>query len=261
MTLDQALQRRSLIGKAGACVCILFAIAILDGVVAQMREPVNVFQVLPGAALQINGSLAEKLSGIEELTHTSTTDAIHVTFETLYSGFWLGGYMWRALLTVDAPCAPGSYTVTVGLRNNPQPKPLASFQIHVHPDANRLRQTYQSIIQRTFNLSPWWLVGALLPLIGLAFGVVYWLSQKISALLAQRGEAEIYLVREAELGQDIAFGLGTRHGIRVGSQVTVLNGSGQPVGAAIVSKVSETDALARVGLEGDVKPGYMVVKG
>jgi hypothetical protein len=261
MTLEQALQRRSLIGKAGACVCVLFVFAILDAVVAQVREPVNVFQVLPGAALQINGSLAEKLSGIEELTYTSSTDAIHITFETLYSGFWLGGYMWRALLTVDAHCAPGTHTVTVGLRNNPQHKPLASFQIHVHPDANHLRQTYKSIIQRTFNISPWWLVGALLPLIGLAFGAVFRLSQKISGLMAKRGEAEIYLVREVELGQEIAFGLGTQHGIQVGTPVTILNESGQPVGAAIVSKVAETDALAKVGLECDVKPGYLVVKG
>jgi hypothetical protein len=260
MTLEQAVQWRNVIGKATAYLCMVLAIAMLDGVIAQFREPVNVFHLLPGTSESINGHLQEQLAAIEELTCTSSSDSIQVTFESLHSGFWLGGYMWRGKLTVSPQAVPGKYSVVIRPRGKPEQKSDLTFRVNVYADEASHRQSFKSIIRRTADFSPWWVVAVLLPIVGVAFGSVFLLSQKIDGLMAQSGKAEVYLVRPEEFGQEIAFGLGTRHGVQVGSRVTILNETGQPVCTAEIQQVSATDAVARAGSECDVKPGYVAMR-
>jgi hypothetical protein len=260
MTLEQAVQWRNVIGKATAYLCVVLAIAMLDGAIAQFREPANVFNLLPGTTVSINGHLQEQLPGIDELTYTSSSDSVQVTFETLHSGFWLGGFMWRGKLIVSPQAVPGKYSVMVRPRGKLEQKSDLTFRINVYANEGSHRQSYKSIIQRNTDLSPWWVVVVLLPIAGVAFGSVFLLSQKIDGLMAQSGKAEVYLVREEEFGQEIAFGLGTQHGVQVGSRVTILNETGQPVCTAEIQQVSATDAVARAGSECDVKPGYVAMR-
>ena len=76
--------------------------------------------------------------------------------------------------------------------------------------------------------------------------------------MVKQGRAEVYRVRGGEGGYEIAFGLGTRHGIQTGACLTLSNERGEPMGTVAVCKVSETDSLATVGLDCTVKPGYII---
>lgn len=76
--------------------------------------------------------------------------------------------------------------------------------------------------------------------------------------MAKGGEAEVYWVRTGIMGYEIAFGLGTKHGVRIGDRFILYNEEGRPVGAVEVQQASETDSLGIVCIDCAVRPGYIV---
>lgn len=258
MNLDQASRWRNLAGKAGAFFCILMVIGVFDALIAQFRQPPNVLHVLPGTSVEINGSLEEKVRGIQDLTYISSSDLIRLSFETTHPGFWFGGQMWCGRLTIRPHIEPGEYSLTVIPKGKKPQKSRLVFRIKVYPDLSSHQQSFKSLIRRYLGISPWWVAVFFLPLTVLMFGMVFYLSQKTEYLMAQEGKAEVYRVKKGEAGYEIAFGLGTRHGVQPGSRLILLNESGQPVGTAEVREASETDSVAITGLDCVVKPGYIV---
>lgn len=258
MNLDQASRWRNLAGKAGAFFCILMFIGVFDALIAQFRQPPNVLDVLPGTSIEINGSLAEKVRGIQELTYISSSDLIRLSFETTHAGFWFGGQMWRGLLMISPHIEPGEYSLTIIPRGKTPQKSSLVFRINIYRDLSSHQQSFKSLIRRYLGIPPWWVAVFSLPLTALTFGMVFYLSQKTGYLMAQEGKAEVYRVKKGEAGYEIAFGLGTTHGVQPGSRLILLNESGQPVGTAEVREASETDSVAMAGLDCVVRPGYIV---
>jgi len=258
MNLDQASRWRNLAGKAGAFFFLLMFIGILDALIAQFRQPPNVLHVLPGTSVEINGSLEERVRGIQELTYISSSDLIRLSFETTHPGFWFGGQMWRGMLTIRPPIEPGEYSLTVIPKGKTPQKSRLVFRIKVYPDLSSYQQSFKSLIRRYLGISPWWVAVFSFPLTALVFGMVFYFSQKTGYLMAQEGKAEVYRVKKGEAGHEIAFGLGTRHGVQPGHRLILLNESGQPVGTAEVREASETDSVAITGLDCMVRPGYIV---
>jgi hypothetical protein len=237
---------------------VLFLLTILDAVISQFRAPLNVFHLRAGGVVEINGQLEENVTGTDQLSYTSSSEHLRLTFRGVHAGFWFGGQMWRGELLVSPDIAPGKYQLTINSPISVSPKPANIFRIVVHPDSASYRRSHRSLIQRQTGASPWWVAIALVPLIGMAFGTVWLLSRRRDALLAERGMADIYWVKTGEAGYEIAFGLGARDRLQPGSRITVLNEKGWPVGTAEVRETSETDAVALVGWECAVKPGYLV---
>jgi len=258
MNWDQVAHWRNVAGKAGAFCCVIFLLAALDGLSAQFRQPSNVFQLLPGESVKINGSLGERIEGVQELEYFGSSDLIRLSFDAVHSGFWLGGQMWRGELTVDPGTKPGDYGLSVTQRGKEAQKPSSVFVIKIHEDYQALRGSSKSFIRRYLDASPWWIFGLFFPLACLVFAVVYCLSQKEAHLLALAGKAEIYRVARGETAYEIDFGMGTRHGIQPGMRLTVINERGVPVGSAEVQKASEADSSATTDLGCPVKPGYLV---
>jgi hypothetical protein len=95
-------------------------------------------------------------------------------------------------------------------------------------------------------------------LIALSLGVLVSLAVKIEKLMAQKGQAEIYKVERMEGACTIAFGLGTRHGVKPGDQVTILNPEGSFLGIALIQQSSAQDSVALATLDQSIKPGYLV---
>lgn len=258
MNLNEASRWRNLAGKAGAFFFLLMFIGVLDALIAQFRQPPNVLHVLPGTSVEINGPLEEKVQGIQELTYISSSDLIRLSFETIHAGFWFGGTMWRGRLTIRPPIEPEEYSLTVIPKGKAPQKSRLVFRIKVYPDLSSYQQGFKSLIQRYLGISPWWVAVFSFPLTALVFGMVFYFSQKTEYLMAQGGKAEVYRVKKGEAGYEIAFGLGTRHGVQPGNHLILLNESGQPVGTVEVREVSETDSVAIAGLDCVIKPRYIV---
>ncbi len=258
MNLAQVSRWRSLLGKLGAACCFLAFLALFDGLISRFREPLNIFKVLPGETVHINGPLEEAVQDIRQLTVQSSSDQLMLTLEAVHKGYFLGGDMWRGLLAISPQIRPGEYTLTVGLRGKVSPHPLPPYRIIVFPDFPSRQLSYKSLSGHYLGMSPWLIFVMLLPTVLAAFGGVFWLSQKREKLLAQLGQAEVYRVARVEEKGVISFGLGTAHGVQIGSRLALFDESGLRVGTVEVEETSETDSSARVSTDREIKPGYMV---
>ena len=257
-SLDPITRRRLLLGKVGACCCLLMFLALLDGLVARFREPANLWKVLPGMAVEMNGPLEDEVKDIRELTYTSNSPHLRLTFSAAHKGYFLGGDMWRGQLQVSPQAEAGEYRLTVGIIGKTPPKPLPPYRIMVFADPLSLQRSYKSLIHYYSGLSPWAVAPGFLPAILLSFGAVFYLSQKKEKLLARRGRAEIYRVLRRDGEWVINFGLGTDHGVQPGSRLEIFDDQEHGVGAAEVEEVTATDALALARSDQEIKPGYIV---
>jgi len=258
LELDQINRRRLLLGRVGACCCLLLFLALVEGLVARFREPANLWKVLPGMSTEMNGPLEDEVQDIRELRYTSTSPHLRLTFSAAHKGYFLGGDMWRGQLQVNPQAEPGEYHLTVGIIGKTPPKPLPPYRILVFADPLSLQRSNKSLIHYYSGLSPWVVAPGFLPAILLCFGAVFLLSQKKEKLLAGLGRAEIYRVTHKDGEWTIKFGLGTDHGVKPGSRVEILDGQERTVGTAEVEEARATDALALARSDREIKPGYIV---
>ena len=260
MTIEQATQWRSGLGKIAAVFCLFMFLTVLDGLVARFREPANVFKVLPGEAVEINGPVVEEVSSIQELTYQGSSPLLRLEFLALHKGYFLGGDMWRGRLTADGQLAPGEYQVLVQGPGKGGEKPLPPFRILVYPDEGSRQRSAPSLVLRFTSYSPLTVAPGLLALVLAAFGWVFFLSQKIEALLGQKGQAEIYRVLRRDDGWEIRFGLGTAHGLHPGDRLAVYDFQGRRAAGGEVQEAGERSAWAVIPGDQEVKEGYIVMR-
>jgi hypothetical protein len=258
MKLEQVSRLREYTGRTAAALCVLLVLVVLDGVSAQFRHPVDLLDVVPGQSEKLTGPVTAEMKEVGELVATTDSDHIALTFENLQTGFWLGQKMWRGTLRISPQIEAGEYILSVSIRNDPSGKPLSKYKIVVYRDHESYRRNALSLLVRYLDLSPWSALAVLFPLACLAFGAVFLLSRWEGELLAAEGRAEIYRIAKGDWGYEIAFGLGTRHGVQTGASFALLDEKGQQLCVVAVLKVSETDATAQVGIDCEVKPGYSV---
>jgi hypothetical protein len=258
MDLGQINRWRDLASKIAAVCCALALFFLVDGLLVHFREPANLVKVLPGAVVEINGELTDEAHGVQDLTFVSSSDRLQVSFEAVHKGYFLGGDMWRGRLLVGRDIAPGEYSLAVIPKRATSPRKAPSFRILVFADAARLQQSSTSVVRRWFGISAFSAAAGCLPGILLAIGVVYWLSGKREALLAARGQAEIYQVTRGDGGCEIRFALGTAQGMSPGAGVAIYDAGGRQVGTGTVEAANLKVAVALVTGDQEIKVGYLV---
>jgi hypothetical protein len=258
MDLGQVNHWRDLASKIGAVFCVVALLVLVDGLLVQFREPANLIKVLPGESVEINGELTDEAHRIEELTFTTNSDQLKVTFEAIHKGYFLGGDMWRGRLTVSPQISPGEYSLSVIPKRTVSPRKAPAFRIIVFPDALSLQKSSTSLVRRWFGISAFVVAAGCLPGILLAFGAVYLLSGKRETLLAVAGQAEVYRVTRTESGCEIRFALGAASGIVPGTRIIIYNDTGRQVATGTVEVSNRTDAAAQVTGSQEIKVGYLV---
>lgn len=213
---------------------------------------------MPGESIAVTAPLPEKIGTIGELTYHTDAEDLRVVFDSLQSGYWLGGRMWRGRIVVGPEARPGLHETIVAAREGVQMKPPYTAHVEVFRDALSLRKASPSYILRYLGASPWAAALFFAPLFLLAFGAVFLLSRKAARLLAREGKAEVYDVAEGEKGCEIYFGLGLSQGIRPGDAMAIFDEKERPTGTAIVQEVFREHSTALAGSESLVKPGFMV---
>ncbi len=261
MNLEKLSRLRKSAGKLAALLIVVFILAAFDGIISTFGRPPNLYEMLPGGASKINGYLAEDVGDIGELVYTSSSDRIQLTFEAVHRGFWLGGQMWRGVVEVSPGIDPGEYTLVVVRKGSEPQKNQAPFTIRVYSSAEEMRQAARSVITRYFGFSPWAVMAAsLLPILA-TFLIVFLLSRSMDKALALQGKAVVYMAMPRQDdggGFNIAFGLGTAHGVKTGDHLTLLDKAGAPVGSVEVLQVMNDDSIALAGPGSGVEPGFFV---
>jgi hypothetical protein len=261
MNLQEALHWRIWTGRLAAFLCLLLLLAFLDAFLARFLEPLNNIVILPGETQEISGPVTGKIEHPQQLSYSSSSRELKVTFEEIKKGFWLGGLIWRGRLAVGSAIQPGKYTVIVPAAQTPASKSPTRFQVEVFKDQGSLDNNSKSRIRRLLGMNPWLVALFMLVLVLAAFGAVFLISQKIEPLLVLERKAEIYRVQKGEGVWLITFGLGRNQGLSPGSSLFLLDDKGQTIGQVTAQEVSENQAVAAAGMETKVRPGYYVSLG
>lgn len=261
---DVHLLRRR-VGWIGFSCLLLAAIFVLDGLGERLGQKFNTIEILAGESTDLTGPMPAGSEALGDLRVTSDTEGINVSFEGIFSGFWLGGAMWKAKLNVDPRLKNGTYSFAVHGRSDAPPPSLA-YSVRVFENKEAMNRASYSISRRFLSANPFVLAGTSFFLALLILCWVYLLSSRLEKALADSGQSEVFMVKAgaADDGGDIiAFSLGSRHGVSPGDSVSVAATSLTEVAPtrtveAVVVSVRERESLARVPEGTEVKPGHIV---
>lgn len=238
-----------------ALVCL--ADALREGFADSGRE----FQAAPGETLSFTSPLPPGASTLEEMKISGGDSDVVLKPEGLYTGFWLGGTMWKGSIAVTGKAGPGErvFTLEGPALDRPATGPVnIVLRVAVHPDALAKQQASASFITRHFGFPPYL---AALAAMGLALipGVAGFLaSRRVERLLTLDGKGIVYMMKRTGEGPVIGFSLGSRQGLAPGMTVRLFDRAGRGVGEARISASLPDDATAVV-VSGSCDIGDMVV--
>ena len=86
---------RNLAAWLGASCLFLMLACLVDGSQAGGRKDPTVSELLPGQSLKISGPMPRDAEKLEQLLLASDAPELGLRLEETYSGFWMGGQLWR----------------------------------------------------------------------------------------------------------------------------------------------------------------------
>lgn len=256
MTHQQVSRLRSIAGKWVALCGILFFAAAFDAIISQTRQPVNLIELTPGASEKINFHLKDKTDSAEVFSYKSDSEFLRASFDSVHKGFWLGGLMCQGTLSSASSVIPGDYQLSIHIKGSNAP--IHGFKVRVYRDMREYRDNSRSFIFRYVGISPWWAMIVCIGLVLLSGISVFYLSRKREMLMVLSGMAEIYQISRKDVGCEITFAMGKKHGIDVGTKLTVYDDRDNRIVNASVISVFEEDASAEINTQIYVRPGYIV---
>lgn len=258
---------RRLSGLLGGVIFFLVLGSLVDGMISGGLKDPYLHELLPGQSVKLSRPMPYGAERLEELVLRSSDERISVRFEETFSGFWMGGTLWRAEAKLAQDIPVGQYTVAAFYANGTAPSPSQSFTLSVHPSVKAIHEASGSLITRVLGLSPYLLAVCLLPLSILPMGACLLLSRKIAATLRAQRMAEVYRsmsappgeTPDAPAGQRVFFCPGEGHGLAPGHLVEVLDERGKSaVGMAEVLEIVRGDVQAAMQGGVKVRPGVLV---
>ncbi len=258
MSEARLVRLRTILGWITAACCLCAAAALIDGFAASARTGPNTYAVLAGGTESLSGPLPPEASDASVMTVVADNPAVSIDVTTQFSGFWLGGRMWRAQVRVAPEAPAGLATVTVRGRDDKSPAPAQTFLLHLFPDRKSLQAASPSLIRRAAGLPPYGAAAGFFVLALAAGGSVYLVSRRLEAIWNSQGKAVVYMTKKTPEGLVISFGLGADQGLTLGAPVTVQDDTGLTVALGTVVRCSKTDAAALVAGQGKVELGHLV---
>lgn len=258
MDFRQLAARRRLSGLCGAlllCASLAFA---LDGMVAGGRKDPRLYDLTPGETLALSDPMPRGAENLAALDLRSSSPRLGVRLIESFSGFWLGGTLWRAEVKLPADLPQGEYEISMHYQNGTEAAPRQAFRLRVHKDAAGVREAALSLVTRHTGLSPYLLAVAMLPLALLPMAASYALSRRIAAALRQANMAEVFRAMAGAEGQRIFFTQAGGEPLPLGAPVEILDESGnRRLGLALVAAVRAGDVEAVMQDGGHVRPGVL----
>lgn len=250
--------RRKHVGRLGTLIICLSLLLALDGMIAGGRKNPRLIETLPGDSLNLTDPMPRGTEKLEELTLRVSPPGVTVTMQETFSGFWLGGVLWRAQADIPADAAPGDYGLAMYLHNGTEATPPQRFVVRVYPDAAARQAQALSLVQRTLGISPYLMAACVLPLALLPMLACLALSRRITQSLRQQGLSEVFRAMATPEGQRISFTRLSEAPLAEGTEVQVLDERGERLlGRAVVAANVRRDAEALMQEGVSVRPGVL----
>jgi hypothetical protein len=258
MTVEQATRWRKISGRLNALLLLAVVLAILDGFSAQIQEEFNQIDLIAGQGRTVNGPMPRMAAALRELTVDLSSDALTLKLEDTYTGFWMGGSMWKGELSAAPGSPSGRHTLAVRGPGEAEAVPALAFKLRVWATDAEQRAASPSLVRRLLGPQPFVLAAWLLPC-ALLGGLLHFVgSQKLEAALAREGKAEVYVLKADPEGLLLTFGLGAAQGVEPGGEALILDDTGNPAAAALIRDVRPGSATALAPVGSPVRIGSLV---
>ena len=259
--------------KISVAVFILMLVSMLDTCTLAWSTPRNRIKAVAGETKSINGKLVDpvdpKLLKVQFKTNGTQPAQNPVegilTYEPRYREFQIRfveaqGRMWRAVLEVQPSTGGGDYPIRVFQRDRSPGKDTPELTVQIFADEHSYRQSFLSLSKRFLGCEPWLISLILLPVGGLCVYLVSRQTAEEESRLQSRGVGPIYKLAKGKTHWDIMFGLGSKHGIRPGDRLQVINPKGQIKGCLEAIEVGPESSTAMLDLTADIAPDDLVAR-
>jgi hypothetical protein len=237
--------------RAGLLAMVLLVGALLsmaDALVGGLKGSQTAIELIPDSRFLISGPMPAKTEAIKDfvIDGQPPDGTVRLVPETIYTGYWFGGSMWRGAIVVDPFAKEGSFIISVKDRSGEKQNPALVFNVRIWPDQATLNAHSSSFITRKTNRSPY-LFAVILVTCGIAAGsanfVLGWLwSRHITA----HDCGEIYKRLRTERGTEITCDLRCSEAVRPGMEGTIYRPSGEHLCSATVLSCEKGEVLMLV---------------
>lgn len=245
-------------GLLGTLIICLVLALLTDGMIAGGRKDPKLFDLTPGQSLSLSELMPRGTEKLGDLAPRVSEPKISLRLTETFSGFWLGGTLWRAEVTLPRDTPLGEHSVSIYYHNGTQPSPTQNFRLRVHKDEAAVQQAALSLCMRLFGVSPYLVAVLLLPLLLAPMWACVLLSRKIAQSLRDQGMAEIYRAMASPEGQRIFFTLPQGRTVAEADEVEVLDERARKLlGKALVHGVTKGEVQAVMQDEARIRPGSL----
>ena len=251
------LQQSRVWGKVSALFFFLAALAVVDSLQGHILSGKNSIRIVGGHTTQIAGMVPE---GIEQVKDIRTTwvgpHAVTFTPTERFSGFWMGGGMWRATLTAPVVNATATGTLVVqdvrpvpdGATGTdiPVQNPDLIFTVAIFPTAQAMQAAAPAWLERLTG-TPAWQVAVMAAFLAVACAFLQWwgMHKAVGVLAAQH----IFLVHgvrtQGTTEVDVEFSLPKGVQIDAGTPATLLTRGLEAAATGHITQCVQGKAAAR----------------
>lgn len=255
-TLQARRRCAGLLGTLAICLAIAFAV---DGMIAGGRKDPKLHHLLPGESLNLTDPMPRGTERLDQLSLRSSSPDVSLRMVETFTGFWLGGTLWRAEATVPATAAPGEHSVIMYYQSNgTETTPRQAYRIRIHQTAKDIQAASLSLSSRTFGVSPYLVAAVLMLLAFLPIFSMLAMARPIVQALRDEGMSEIFRAMASPEGQRIFFSLPSTKPLAANTLVEVLDDRAEKVlGKALVFAVVKGDVEAIMQDEVKIRPGSL----
>lgn len=261
MDISRTRQARKFLGWITSLLLFAAIACLADALREGFMDGGREYKTVPGETVSFTSPLPPGAASLEEVKITGGDAHVAVRPEGLYTGFWLGGTMWKGSIAVTDGAAPGErlFTLEGPPLDNPGKEPAGIvMRVTVYQNALAKQKASASLITREFGVRPYM---ASLAALGLAIipGVAgFAASRRVERLLTLDGKGVVYMMKKTGDDAVIGFSLGSRQGLAPGMTVPLFDRQGRGIGLAKVTASLPSDATA-VMVSGSCEIGDMVV--
>jgi hypothetical protein len=246
--------------RFGMLAMVLLAAALLslaDALIGGIRGGSGPIALTPGVQYAISGPLPPRTESIKQFVITGQPEdsSVRLVPETIYSGYWFGGSMWRGHIVVDSSAQEGDHVISVKDSYGEKQNPTLVFTVRIWPDQATLNANSPSRLIRWTGTNPF-LVAFFLTLAGMVAGAANFVFGRLWARQLQTHHCgEIFRLRTAEIGTEATCELRSDDAIQPGMDGTIYRPSGERICTARVTGYENGEVLLLINQPGCVRLG------
>ena len=282
------LVRSRILGKLSACIFLIAALAVVDGLQTLMRQDFNSVSLIPGETTVMSGMMPQNATGTGDLVvETEGLTGLRFNAVDAFKGFWMGGNMWRAELTADATASPGKGTLTVvdmvpmkkvgstAVRDEDSPRkpappeedapapvmgqnPALVYTVTVWASAAEREAAEISFLRRFTGQPPFAVAGVAAAFALLAGICNFVFFAKAESRLARQGIFIIHGVKKQADGPHASFAHAGQDGFKPGERMLLYDTQWHEQGEGVIASKDRIKGFVRFSPEKPPRYGWLV---